>query len=85
MAVCGCAEWRLLLMEMHGLLTAVASLLWNTGSRHVRLQAAWAQQWWCAGLVAPLHEEPSQTRWNPCPQHWQADSYPPNHQRRPLC
>lgn len=36
-------------------------MLWSTGSRHVRLQAAWAQQLRCAGLVAPLHVEPPQT------------------------
>ena len=64
LGLCGCVRLWWGVAAPHGdarTSHAVASLLWNTGSRHVRLQAAWAQQLWCAGLVALLHAEPSQT------------------------
>ena len=39
---------------------------------------------WCSGSVAPRHVESSQTRDRThVPPHWQADSYPLDHQGSP--
>lgn len=51
-----------------GLLISMVSLLLSTGSRHV------VQLLWPMGLVALRHVRSSQTRLNPGPLHWQADS-----------
>ena len=58
---------------VHGLLAAVASLLWSTGSRVLGLQKlelpgsrAQAQQWWCTGLIVPRHVGSSQPRDGTC-------------------
>ena len=40
---------------------------------------------WRPGLVAPQQAVSSQSRDRPRPLHWQADSYPPDHQGSPAC
>ena len=63
-------EWGLLqLYVVSGLLTAVASLVANTGSRAPRFQQLWllgsraqAKELWCKGLAAPQHVGSSQIR-----------------------
>ena len=63
-------EWGLLqLYVVSGLLTAVASLVANTGSRAHRFQQLWllgsraqAKELWSKGLVAPQHVGSSQIR-----------------------
>ena len=64
-----CCEWGLLFVVVHGLLTAVASLIVEYGLQAHRLQQlqhtgsrAQAQYLWRTGLVAPQHVGSSQTR-----------------------
>ena len=64
-----------------GLLIAVASLV--NGAQTL---GAWASELWCTNLVAPWHMKTFLGQGlNPCPLHWQADSYPPYHQGSLLC
>ena len=68
---------ELLFVVVHGLLLVMASPGWH------RLQGAPAHRW--TGLAAPQPVKSSQIqRLNPCPLHWQADSYPLHHQGSPL-
>ena len=52
-----CGQGGSSLVTLQGLLTAMASLLWSTGSR-----ASWLQHLWRTGLVTPRHVESSWTR-----------------------
>ena len=52
-------------------------LLWSMGSRALGLQ--WLP---CTHLVAPWHVR-SPPGFNPCPLHWQADSWPPDYRQGP--
>ena len=60
-----CGEWGLLsVTAVHGLLTAVTSLLQSTGSGWLGFGSCsmWAQSLWCSGLVALWHVESYWTR-----------------------
>ena len=85
-AFSSCGEQGLLLVAAHRLLIAVPSLVEHG------LQARRLQQLWCVGSVAVVAHGlscstacgifPDQGS-NPCPLHWQADSYPLCHQGSP--
>ena len=91
-AFCICNKQGLLFIVMYRLLIEVASLVQSTGSRAHRLQQlqplafrTQTQYLWYTGLVALLHVEifPNKES-NPCPLHWQADSYQLWHEGSPL-
>ena len=78
-AFSNCSECGLLFVARHRLLNVMASLLWSTGCRctgqqlqHERSVVA-ACRLSCSAACGS-----SQTRdgLNPCPLHWQVDSYP---------
>ena len=75
-AFSSCGKWGLLFLAVHGLLTAVASLVAEHGLQSAGFSSCgtWAQQlWlagsraqaqqlWCTGLAAPWHVGSSRTR-----------------------
>ena len=64
LAFSGCGRQRLLLLLVHGLLTAAVSLVVDQGSQNTGFSSCstGAQQFQCSGLVAPWHVESSRTR-----------------------
>ena len=65
-----CSLWWLLLLQ-------------STGCRPMGLSSCstWAQKLWPTGLVAPRQVGPSRARDQTCvPLHWQANSFPLDHQ-----
>ena len=73
-----CGEWGLLFVVAHGLLLVVASLIVEHGSRCSSSVVV------ARGLSCPVAYGifPDQGV-NPCPLHWQVDSYSLNHQGSP--
>ena len=64
-----------------GLLTAVASLVEHRlSSGAVGSGSGSGERVSCSMAHGIFLDQES----NPCPLHWQADSYPPHHQRSPL-
>ena len=73
------ARRGLLFGEVHRLLNVVASLVANTGSRAQIWQVV-AHRLSCSVARGILPDQGL----NPCPQDWQADSQPLDHQRSPV-
>ena len=74
-AFSSCGEWGLLSVEVHRLLTAMASLLWSIGSRCKGFSSCGAGLS-CHAACGIFLDQGSK----PCPLNWQADSYPLYHQ-----
>ena len=85
-AFSNCGEWGLLFIVVHRLFIAVASLVAEHG-----LQVCGLQQLWYTGSVVVAHGPSCSAPCgifldkgsNPCPLHWQVDSYPLHHQGSP--
>ena len=71
-AFSSCSKWGLLFVALHGLLIAGGSLfLWSTGFRWVGSVVV-AQKLLCPKAFGIFLDQEA----NPCPMHWQEDSYP---------
>ena len=81
----GCSYWQLLLLVVHGLLIALASLVAEHGLETHRLQqlqhegSAVVHWLSCSTACGIFPNEGSNT----CPLHWQMDYYPLDHQGSP--
>ena len=90
-AFSSCIKQRLLFLAEHGLLIAVASSVAELGLRRAwASEAASLQALECRSVVVVQGHSCSKAcgifldqASNPCPLHWQVDSYPLYHQRSP--